>query len=268
MTAATTWQDEVRRLAARAGRGDPRAQLPGRRDPGRRRPRRRLARAVADRRRDRRLDDRVLRRALHGRDGQAAEPGQDRAHPDRTRPGCSLADTIDADQLRAWKAEHPGAAVVAYVNTTAAVKAEADICCTSSNAVEVVDSIPADSPSCSCPTSSSARTCAARPGATTSRSGSGECHVHAGITPRDVRRQVAAHPDAELLIHPECGCASSAIWLAGEGELPADRTHILSTGGDGRRGTHDRRRRPRSSRPRSACCISCARSTTTPTSCR
>src|SRR3979409_1038776 len=60
--------------------------------------------------------------------------------------GCSLADTIDADQLRAWKAEHPGAVVVAYVNTSAAVKAESDICCTSSNAVDVVASIPADQP--------------------------------------------------------------------------------------------------------------------------
>jgi quinolinate synthase len=59
----------------------------------------------------------------------------------------------------------------------------------------------------------------------------GECHVHAGISPADVRRQVAAHPDAELLVHPECGCATSALWLAGEGDLPEGRTHVLSTGG-------------------------------------
>ena len=86
--------------------------------------------------------------------------------------GCSLADTIDADQLRAWKAEHPGAVVVAYVNTRAAVKAESDICCTSSNAVEVVRSIPAERRRCcSCPTSSSARMCAGSPAARTSTSG-------------------------------------------------------------------------------------------------
>ena len=72
--------------------------------------------------------------------------------PDKTvliptaRAGCSLADTIDVEQLRAWKREHPGAAVVAYVNTSAAVKAESDVCCTSSNAVDVVNSIPADRP--------------------------------------------------------------------------------------------------------------------------
>ena len=77
--------------------------------------------------------------------------------PDKTvlipdaRAGCSLADTITADQLRAWKAEHPGAVVVSYVNTTAEVKAETDICCTSSNAVEVVESIPADREVLFCP---------------------------------------------------------------------------------------------------------------------
>ncbi len=77
--------------------------------------------------------------------------------PDKTvlipdqRAGCSLADSITADELRAWKAEHPGAVVVSYVNTTAAVKAETDICCTSSNAVEVVASIPADREVLFCP---------------------------------------------------------------------------------------------------------------------
>ena len=67
------------------------------------------------------------------------------------RAGCSLAETITADQLRAWKAEHPGAVVVSYVNTTAAVKAETDICCTSSNAVDVVASIPEDTEVLFCP---------------------------------------------------------------------------------------------------------------------
>src|SRR5947208_6596047 len=65
--------------------------------------------------------------------------------------GCSLADSITADQLRAWKAEHPGAVVVMYVNTTAEVKAETDYCCTSSNAVQVVEHIPADREILFCP---------------------------------------------------------------------------------------------------------------------
>jgi quinolinate synthase len=145
--------------------------------------------------------------------------------------GCSLADTIDADQLREWKAANPDAAVVAYVNTTAAVKAEADICCTSSNAVEVVASIPTDRPVLFLPDQFLGAHVKRQTGRDNIQIWLGECHVHAGITPDDVRRQVAAHPDAELMVHPECGCANSTIWLAGEGVLPADRTHILSTGG-------------------------------------
>jgi quinolinate synthase len=145
--------------------------------------------------------------------------------------GCSLAETIDADQLRAWKAEHPGAVVVAYVNTSAAVKAESDICCTSSNAVDVVASIPADRPVLFLPDQFLGAHVRRMTGRENLHVWLGECHVHAGISPSDVREQVAAHPDAELLIHPECGCATSALWLTGTGDLPADRTHILSTGG-------------------------------------
>jgi quinolinate synthase len=144
--------------------------------------------------------------------------------------GCSLADTIDADALRAWKAQHPGAVVVAYVNTSAAVKAEADICCTSSNAVEVVESIDRATPVLFLPDQFLGAHVQRMTGRTNLEIWMGECHVHAGISPDDVRRQVAAYPDAELLVHPECGCASSTIWLAGEGELPADRTRIMSTG--------------------------------------
>jgi quinolinate synthase len=144
--------------------------------------------------------------------------------------GCSLADTIDADQVRAWKAENPGAVVVAYVNTSAAVKAEADICCTSSNAVQVVESIAANTPVLFLPDQFLGAHVRRMTGRTNISVWLGECHVHAGISPADVRAQVAAYPDAELLVHPECGCASSAIWLAGEGELPAARTRIISTG--------------------------------------
>jgi quinolinate synthase len=144
--------------------------------------------------------------------------------------GCSLADTIDADQVRAWKAEHPEAAVVAYVNTSAAVKAEADICCTSSNAVEVVESIDPERPVLFLPDQFLGAHVRRRTGRENISVWLGECHVHAGISPADVRRQVAAHPGAELLVHPECGCASSAIWMSGEGDLPVGRTRILSTG--------------------------------------
>jgi quinolinate synthase len=145
--------------------------------------------------------------------------------------GCSLADTVDAGQVRAWKAEHPGAVVVAYVNTSAAVKAEADVCCTSSNAVAVVRSIPAGVPVLFLPDQFLGAHVRRETGRDDIEVWLGECHVHAGISPADVRRQVAAHPDAELLVHPECGCATSALWLSGEGELPTGRTHVLSTGG-------------------------------------
>lgn len=150
--------------------------------------------------------------------------------PDATA-GCSLADTIDADQLRAWKAEHPGAAVVSYVNTTAAVKAETDICCTSSNAVDVVRAIPAEQEILFCPD----QFLGAHVRRMTDRENIhvwlGECHVHADISPSDLEQTVRANPDAELFVHPECGCTTSALWLTGSGELPAERTHILSTGG-------------------------------------
>jgi quinolinate synthase len=157
--------------------------------------------------------------------------------PDKTvliptaQAGCSLADTITADDVRAWKREHPGAAVVAYVNTSAAVKAEADVCCTSSNAVAVVNSIPADQPVLFLPDQFLGAHVERQTGRENMQIWLGECHVHAAISPTDIKTSVAVHPDAELLVHPECGCASSTVWLAGEGELPADRTRILSTGG-------------------------------------
>ncbi|HEY7048210.1 MAG TPA: quinolinate synthase NadA [Jatrophihabitantaceae bacterium] len=157
--------------------------------------------------------------------------------PDKTvliptaRAGCSLADTVTVAGVREWKQAHPGAAVVAYVNTSAAVKAEADVCCTSSNAVAVVDSIPADQPVLFLPDQFLGAHVQRQTGRQNMEIWMGECHVHAAISPADIRSSVAAHPDAELLVHPECGCASSTVWLAGEGELPAERTRILSTGG-------------------------------------
>jgi quinolinate synthase len=147
--------------------------------------------------------------------------------------GCSLADTINADQLRAWKAEHPGAVVVSYVNTTAEVKAETDICCTSSNAVEVVQSIPEDVEVLFCPDQFLGAHVQRITGRQNMRIWMGECHVHAGINGAELRRRVMEEPDADLYIHPECGCATSALYLVESGVVPRERTHILSTGGMG-----------------------------------
>lgn len=145
--------------------------------------------------------------------------------------GCSLADTITAGQLRDWKAEHPGAAVVAYVNTTAAVKAESDVCCTSSNAAEVVESLPAEREVLFLPDQFLGAHVQRVTGRTNLRIWMGECHVHAGISGPELARRVAEQPEAELLIHPECGCATSALYLVGEGVVPAERVRVESTGG-------------------------------------
>ena len=147
------------------------------------------------------------------------------------RAGCSLAETITADQLRAWKAEHPGAVVVSYVNTTAAVKAETDICCTSSNAVDVVNSIPADTPVLFGPDQFLGAHVQRITGRENMHIWMGECHVHAGINGADLKAQVDAEPQAELFIHPECGCATSALYLVSAGVVPAERAKVLSTGG-------------------------------------
>ena len=157
--------------------------------------------------------------------------------PDRTvlipdpRAGCSLADSITADQLRAWKAEHPGAAVVAYVNTSAEVKAEADVCCTSANAAEIVAAIPAEREVLFLPDQFLGAHVQRVTGRDNLHVWLGECHVHAGISPAELRRKAAANTRAELFIHPECGCATPALWQAGTGDLPAGRTRVLSTGG-------------------------------------
>ena len=136
--------------------------------------------------------------------------------------GCSLAASITAEQLREWKAQHPGATVVSYVNTSADVKAESDYCCTSGNARQVIEAIPRDQEVLFLPDlylglwleNVTGRKLIVW---------MGECHVHAGIRPADIERWQEEAPDAELLVHPECGCASQAMAFANE------RTHILST---------------------------------------
>jgi quinolinate synthase len=157
-------------------------------------------------------------------------PGKTVLIPER-QAGCSLADTITADQLRAWKAEHPGAAVVAYVNTSAEVKAEADLCCTSSNAAAIVASIPAGREVLFLPDQFLGAHVRRVTGRDNLHVWMGECHVHAGISPAELRRRATADPRAELFIHPECGCSTPALWQSGQGDLPAERTQVLSTGG-------------------------------------
>src|SRR5213082_3240493 len=117
--------------------------------------------------------------------------------------GCSLAATIDAAQLRQWKAEHPGAVVVAYVNTTAEVKAESDYCCTSGNAVEIVQSIPEEQEILFLPDMFLGAHVRRVTGRRNIHVWMGECHVHAGIDPENIRLQRRLHPEAEFLIHPE-----------------------------------------------------------------
>lgn len=145
--------------------------------------------------------------------------------------GCSLASTIDAEQLRAWKAEHPGAVVVSYVNTTAEVKAESDYCCTSGNAVEVVNAIPADREILFLPDMFLGAHVRRLTGRTNILVWMGECHVHAGIDPENIRLQRALHPGAEFLIHPECGCATSVVEAVSAGDVDPRGVHILSTEG-------------------------------------
>jgi quinolinate synthase len=156
--------------------------------------------------------------------------------------GCSLADSIDADQLRAWKAEHPGALVVMYVNTSAEVKAETDYCCTSSNAVKVVEHIWAEhgadteilfGPDMWLGAFVERETGLVDDPGRRARFHiwDGECHVHAGIRPDDIVQTRAENPEAEFLIHPECGCATQAMEYVASGDIEAEGVHMLSTSG-------------------------------------
>ena len=156
--------------------------------------------------------------------------------------GCSLADSIDADQLRAWKAEHPGATVVMYVNTSAEVKAETDYCCTSSNAVSVVEHIWAErgpeteilfGPDMWLGAFVERETGLVEDPERRARFHvwDGECHVHAGIRPEDIAQTRAEHPEAEFLIHPECGCSTQAMEYVASGDIDPEGVHMLSTSG-------------------------------------
>src|SRR5918992_3729837 len=156
--------------------------------------------------------------------------------------GCSLSDSIDAAQLRDWKARYPGAVVVMYVNTSAEVKAETDYCCTSSNAVQIVEHIWREhGPETEIlfgPDMWLGSFVARETGLTEDPERyarfhvwDGECHVHAGIRPGDIERTRAEHPEAEFLIHPECGCSTQAMEYVASGDVQAEGVHMLSTSG-------------------------------------
>jgi quinolinate synthase len=144
--------------------------------------------------------------------------------------GCSLAQSVTAADVRAWRDEHPGAVAVAYVNTDAEVKAEVDYCCTSANAVDIVAAIPSDREILFLPDQHLGRYVEHRTGRPM-HLWPGECHVHAAIGLDDVNDVVARHPDADLLLHPECGCVSEDLWRLAEHGARSDRTFVLSTGG-------------------------------------
>ncbi|MEW6701422.1 MAG: quinolinate synthase NadA [Bacteroidota bacterium] len=143
--------------------------------------------------------------------------------------GCSLASTINADQLREWKEKFPNSVVVSYVNTTAEVKAESDYCVTSSNAVKVVEAIPTGKKILFLPD----RFLGQYVSAVTGREmeiWNGACHVHEKIGDVNFDDAHAEHPDAEFLIHPECGCSSSCM-LKSQVYFDCKDVHIFSTEG-------------------------------------
>ena len=156
--------------------------------------------------------------------------------PDRTvlipdlEAGCSLAATIDAEALQRWKDENPGAVVVSYVNTTAEVKALSDYCCSSGNARQVIEAVPEDRDILFLPDMFLGAYLEKLTGRRM-KIWPGECHVHAGIRPEDVTRMMEARPNTDLLIHPECGCASQCMYAAAHNARLAETTHVLSTEG-------------------------------------
>ncbi len=160
--------------------------------------------------------------------------------PDKTvlipdlEAGCSLSDSITASELRNWKSRFPGAVVVMYVNTSAEVKAETDYCCTSTNAVEVVEHVRrehGDDVEILFGPDMWLGSYVERVTGRRMNVWPGECHVHAGIRPEDINRARAEHPGAEFLIHPECGCATDCMEYVAAGDIEAAGVHMFSTSG-------------------------------------
>ena len=157
-----------------------------------------------------------------------ANPGKRVLIPD-PGAGCSLAATIQAADVRAWRAQHPDGLVVAYVNTSADVKAEADYCCTSGNAVAVINALPPAVPVLFLPDFFLGQYVKRITGRDLDV-WLGECHVHAALTRETLEQRREEYPDAEFLVHPECGCVTSAMYYAeAEGDVAAGRMGIVST---------------------------------------
>lgn len=145
--------------------------------------------------------------------------------------GCSLSDSITVDELRKWKGQHPDAITVGYVNTTADVKAELDYCCTSSNAVNVVKSIPENKEILFLPDMFLGSYVAKMTNRKNMFIWAGECHVHAGIRSQDVQEKLNQYAHSEFLIHPECGCTTSLMYGVAQGDYGNSQVQLLSTEG-------------------------------------
>jgi len=145
--------------------------------------------------------------------------------------GCSLSDSITIGQLKKWKSENPDAIAVGYVNTTAEIKSELDYCCTSSNAVNVVKSIPDDKEILFLPDMFLGSYVAKITGRKNMSIWAGECHVHAGITPENVKEKLKSLTNAEFLIHPECSCTTPMMYDVANGSYNSNQVQILSTEG-------------------------------------
>ena len=145
--------------------------------------------------------------------------------------GCSLSDSITIDQLRKWKKEHPDAITVGYVNTTAEIKSELDYCCTSSNAVNVVNAIPKEREILFLPDMFLGSYVAKITGRKNMQIWAGECHVHAGITPADIEKKLAELKNAEFVVHPECSCTTPMMYDIASGSYKNHQVQILSTEG-------------------------------------
>ncbi len=145
--------------------------------------------------------------------------------------GCSLSDSITVDELRNWKKQHPNAITVGYVNTSAEIKAELDYCCTSSNAVNVVKTIPEEKEILFLPDMFLGSYVAKMTGRKNMYIWAGECHVHAGITPDDITKKLDSMKDTEFVIHPECGCTTSMMYDVADGIYDDKKVSILSTEG-------------------------------------
>jgi len=155
-------------------------------------------------------------------------PGKQVLLPDLDA-GCSLAASVTAEDVRQWKVKFPGYITVGYVNTTAEVKAELDYACTSGNVLDVIDAIPEDKGILFLPDFFlGAHVRRNRPNRNV-EVWLGECHVHKGINPDTLEAQRKAHPEADVLVHPECGCAGQVIYAMGRGDISPERVHIAST---------------------------------------